>query len=111
MSKNAAIAVGSAAGITLLLFLAVVIVFVMMGPAPGTASADTTPMAGMENPPACDYPHWIGQPGEAVEKDLNAMGASYRLLPPGSAMTMDYQPDRINVEMNENGVVTRVFCG
>jgi hypothetical protein len=36
---------------------------------------------------------------------------AYRILKPGSVATMDFSPDRLNVEINDQGVVTRLFCG
>ena len=36
---------------------------------------------------------------------------SVRFLNPGDAMTMDYIEARLNVELDENRVVKRVFCG
>lgn len=37
--------------------------------------------------------------------------ARIRWLPPGSVMTMDYRPDRLNVDLDAGGVITRVRCG
>lgn len=34
-----------------------------------------------------------------------------RIIPPGAAVTMDHRPDRLNVETDEDGVITRVYCG
>jgi hypothetical protein len=34
-----------------------------------------------------------------------------RLIRPGMAVTMDYRTDRLNIEVNEDGVVTTVRCG
>ena len=57
---------------------------------------------------SCDFEGWVGKPvDEAAIKEL---GRPYRILKPGDMMTMDHNPDRINVE-HDNGAVTRVFCG
>ena len=37
--------------------------------------------------------------------------AAVRILPPGSMVTMDYRPDRLNVEHDADGVITRIACG
>ena len=37
--------------------------------------------------------------------------AAVRILPPGSMVTMDYRPDRLNVEHDADGVITRSTCG
>jgi hypothetical protein len=34
-----------------------------------------------------------------------------RVLAPGSVMTMDFRSDRLNIEHNERGTITRVYCG
>ncbi|MFD1341109.1 I78 family peptidase inhibitor [Litorisediminicola beolgyonensis] len=57
---------------------------------------------------ASDYTSLVGAPLAAVTlpAELNT-----RILPPGSAMTMDYRPERLNIELDEFGVITRLFCG
>lgn len=62
-------------------------------------------------PAPCDFAQWNGLSRDEVESRVNATGRSNRILPPGSAMTMDYRPDRINVELDDNDIVVRVFCG
>lgn len=34
-----------------------------------------------------------------------------RVILPGMAVTMDYRPDRLNVEVGENGRIAKVRCG
>lgn len=34
-----------------------------------------------------------------------------RIIPPNSAVTQDFRPDRVNVDLDETGTVTRVWCG
>ena len=53
--------------------------------------------------------HLVGQPVEAY--DFAAEGKPLRILPPGSMMTMDHRPDRLNVDLDEEGVITRIWCG
>lgn len=38
-------------------------------------------------------------------------GPGTRIIPPGTAVTMDHRPDRLNVETDADGVITRVYCG
>lgn len=57
---------------------------------------------------SCDFEDWIGKPVD--EAALRETGRPYRILKPGDMMTMDHNPDRINVE-HDNGAVIRVFCG
>ncbi|WP_439559816.1 I78 family peptidase inhibitor [Roseinatronobacter sp.] len=34
-----------------------------------------------------------------------------RIIAPGMAVTMDFRPDRLNVEHDEDLVITRIYCG
>ena len=34
-----------------------------------------------------------------------------RYIGPGDAVTMDFRPDRMNIELDATGTVTRVYCG
>lgn len=56
---------------------------------------------------------WTGKPwAEAEETVRGGEGvASIRVIRPGDNVTMDYRTDRLNVELNENGNVTRIYCG
>ena len=48
----------------------------------------------------------------AVEKARLASGSkTVRVIRPGMAVTMDYRIDRLNVDLNDKDVVTRVHCG
>lgn len=57
---------------------------------------------------ACDYEDWVGKPVD--HSALKATGRPFRVLKPGDMMTMDHNPERINVEHDDN-VVTRIWCG
>ena len=37
--------------------------------------------------------------------------APSRIIPPGSAVTMDHRPDRLNIETDAQGIITRIYCG
>ena len=43
--------------------------------------------------------------------DTTVLPERRRIIPPGSAVTMDYIPDRLNLEVDETGIITRVYCG
>ena len=34
-----------------------------------------------------------------------------RVIGPNQAVTMDFNPERINLETDAVGIITRVFCG
>ncbi|WP_370338904.1 I78 family peptidase inhibitor [Parvularcula marina] len=57
---------------------------------------------------AADYKSLVGSPIAAVTlpADLNA-----RIIHPGDMVTKDYRLDRLNIDVDEDGNVTRVYCG
>ncbi len=69
-------------------------------------------MAGRSLPVSCDFKEWVGrQADEAMQASLKAQKRAFRILPPGSAMTMDYSEDRVNFNVDPDGKITRVWCG
>jgi hypothetical protein len=34
-----------------------------------------------------------------------------RIIEPGMAITEDYSPSRLNIDLDDNGRITRVWCG
>lgn len=62
-------------------------------------------------PAPCDFAQWNGLSRDEVEQRVEETGRPNRILRPGQPMTMDYRPDRINVELDDNDIVIRVFCG
>ena len=51
----------------------------------------------------------VGQSGEIAR--LLELEQPVRVIPPNSAVTMDYRPDRINFELDEDGSIAVVRCG
>jgi hypothetical protein len=51
----------------------------------------------------------VGQPGRV----LNGMrfATDVRVIQPGMAVTMDFQPNRLNIWIAEGDVIERVTCG
>lgn len=57
----------------------------------------------------CAFEDWVGK---AVDENaVKEQGRPYRILTPDSMMTMDHNPERINVVHDPDGKVTRVWCG
>lgn len=46
-----------------------------------------------------------------VAEAKQLLGANTRILPPGSVVTMDYNPNRHNVRLDEDGIVTSIGKG
>lgn len=57
---------------------------------------------------AVDLLDQVGQPGTGLALELPA-GA--RMIEPGSIVTQDYQPQRINVDLDTDGNISRIWCG
>lgn len=67
---------------------------------------------GRTIPVSCDFKEWLGkQADEAMQASLRAQKRAFRILPPGSVMTMDYSEDRVNFNVDPGGKITRVWCG
>lgn len=61
-----------------------------------------------QDAPPCDFKEWVDKP---VDEDVvKATGRPYRILKPGAMVTRDFSADRINVEINEQSIVTAVHC-
>ncbi len=66
-------------------------------------------MDGSAAEAACDFDAWVGQ---KVDMDtIEKTGRIYRILKPDSMMTMDHNPERVNVVHDDDMVVTKVWCG
>ena len=49
---------------------------------------------------------------ELGQRAMQRSGArSLRWIPEGSAVTMDYRPDRLNIEYDRSNMVTAIRCG
>ncbi len=60
----------------------------------------------------CDFAPWVGLKVEnEMLTAIKGAGRPYRLVPPGSAVTQDYRPERINFDLNDAGKITRIWCG
>lgn len=51
----------------------------------------------------------VGQPQSVLE--TMRFSQDLRVIPPGTAVTMDYREDRLNIDLDEAGQITRVWCG
>lgn len=45
------------------------------------------------------------------EQEVDSISSNNRIFPPGTMGTMDYQASRLNVYINEEGIVTQVSYG
>lgn len=66
--------------------------------------ADNCGMAGFEP--------YIGQHIDEVPDALRTReNGAIRILPPGAIVTMDFRLDRLNVYLDEDGIIQRLKCG
>lgn len=82
--------------------------------APETNPAPPAPVAGAD--PAVDdtcgmvqHAGLIGKP--ATDPAVPPAGPQVRHLPPGSQVTMDFSPTRLNIDIDAAGVITALRCG
>jgi len=77
-------------------------------PAPVAAAASPTVLGPSTT--SCDYPSgWVGK---KIDRDaVKATGRVVRILHPNDPATMDFSPDRLNVIIDKNDIVTEVKCG
>lgn len=59
--------------------------------------------------PPCAFDGWAGHMVD--EAAVKATDRPYRIITPGSAITEDFSPARINVEIDDKRIVTKVWCG
>lgn len=83
----------------------------------GCGSRDTAPGPAAEPPSACNadaVQNMLGQfaSAENVEKIRIQAGAEkVRVLAPGDRATMDFNPQRLNIEIDEAEMIQRFNCG
>ncbi len=55
------------------------------------------------------YLSMVGAKEDAIKAGTFPQGA--RIIRPGTAVTQDYRPDRLNVHINNKGRIERIACG
>jgi hypothetical protein len=58
---------------------------------------------------ADDMGYLIGQHVSGV--DLNSLAEKVRVISPGDMVTMDYRPDRLNIDLDASGTIVALRCG
>ena len=51
----------------------------------------------------------VGEPISAF--DQAARDKPVRIIPPGGIVTMEYNPDRLNIDLDNRGRIVRFWCG
>ncbi|MBL4804552.1 MAG: hypothetical protein JKY71_06770 [Alphaproteobacteria bacterium] len=65
--------------------------------------------------PVCEFSGFVGETyDEALLesiKDAASAERPYRIIKPGDMYTQDYNPTRVNINLNEEGRVEKIWCG
>ena len=83
----------------------------------GTSGGTTAPTAPVSNDGRCEASgadFTVGKPAtaELLEQARKASGSQMaRILKPHDMITLEYRSERLNLNVDEQGVVTRVNCG
>ena len=60
----------------------------------------------------CNFDALVGLPmSEKITEKTKSIGRVYRILLPDAMMTMDHSARRINFDINNDGIIIRVWCG
>ncbi|TVP70910.1 MAG: hypothetical protein EA339_11670 [Rhodobacteraceae bacterium] len=66
----------------------------------------------MTDPTSCIAPRLQGSVGQRIATlDPVQLPDPKRIIGPGTAVTMDYRPERLNVQHDAAGIIIRIFCG
>jgi hypothetical protein len=86
----------------------------------GCTPTVTTTVPGPAVPPAAKTPcgaekvtQYVGQKrSPAIEREVARLSGAkaIRWITPGMAVTMDYREDRLNVDVDSDGMITAVRC-
>lgn len=66
-------------------------------PEPGTDDCKASTLSGL-----------VGQPSTVLRTML--LPAGTRVINPGDAVTMDFRPDRMNIEIGTDGRIAKIGC-
>ena len=75
-------------------------------------AACQAPVADSPSEDACtaaNLQHLVGAPATAA--DAISAPSDMRIIRPGQAVTMDFRADRLNIELDEDDQISRIFCG
>jgi diaminopimelate epimerase len=70
---------------------------------------ETEPVAETDACGAARFAGLVGQPKAVVDRTTFPSGT--RVILPGTAVTMDFRAERLNVLIDGNASVERVYCG
>ena len=78
-------------------------------PTGGDAPAPVVPSPADDTCGAAGLASYIGQPASAL--DTARFANPVRVIRPGDMVTMDFNPQRLNFELDDQGEIARIRCG
>lgn len=80
-----------------------------ISPSPSVPVAPPLPDAANDSCGAIQYGALIGQDATALERVL--ILGQVRVIRPGTAVSMDFRPERINFAIGSGNRIMRIYCG
>lgn len=77
----------------------------------GTPGALLAVASGAAENTACLTEEQMTLVGQDLDAVQDSLPETARIIPPDSAVTQDHRPERVNVDLDEDGVILRVWCG
>lgn len=81
----------------------------LLGCVPQSGSPPAEPLPVEDACGAAGLQGLVGQSEEALA--TLSLAAPARVIRPGMAVTMDYRAERLNIELDSQGRIIRIFCG
>lgn len=78
-----------------------------------TVVTDETTSTTQERPIhlACLSDEQLALVGTPLDQARTSLPENVRVIQPGALYTQEYQPTRVNADVDANSVITRVWCG
>lgn len=67
------------------------------------------PLLSQEQIKKCDFSSWVGYAFN--DQAVAVLNKQYRVIKPDMTFTFDYIEDRLNFDINYDGIIIRVWCG
>lgn len=93
-------------------WLALLSLVMVTGCGPAATETEAPPRAEEAGPDSCgvaDHETLVGQPLSAF--DQSGLDQPVRIIPPGGIVTMEYNPRRLNVDLDGASNIVRFWCG
>ncbi len=84
-----------------LIFFSFALVLATCDPQPGSGPKNICDASGLQ--------HLVSQPARVLE--LEKFGGDVRIIRPGEAVTMEYVPGRMIIQIDQNEIIATVYCG